>query len=90
MTFTEYGYVVAADAFAQVLFSPIFGFISDRLGRIRGVALVCACFFMVGNIAYSNIPLIPREFGGVMDKPRVWFTLLARFIVGIGTSKRIK
>ncbi len=77
MTFEEYGFVVAADAAAQVLFSPVFGLVADRLGRIRPVGIVCCIFFISGNLFYSNIPLIPRVVGD-MSKPRVWFTLIAR------------
>ena len=71
---------------SQVVFSPIVGILGDRIGRIRPIAFVCCALFISGNIWYSNIAAIPREVGD-MNKPRVWFTLMARLIVGAGTSK---
>jgi MFS family permease len=82
----EYGLVVASDAFAQMLFSPLFGIIADRMGRIRVVSMVCAATFCTGSAFYSLISLIPQEADG-LHKPRVWATLTARFIVGIGTGQ---
>ena len=35
----QYGFVVAADALGQMIFSPIFGFIADRLNSVRLVSL---------------------------------------------------
>eukprot|EP00095_Tigriopus_kingsejongensis_P005990 maker-scaffold48_size466083-snap-gene-3.28 protein:Tk05990 transcript:maker-scaffold48_size466083-snap-gene-3.28-mRNA-1 annotation:"major facilitator superfamily domain-containing protein 8 isoform x8" len=71
----EYGFVVAVDALAQMIFSPIFGIWADKLNSIRVVALICTGTFF----------FVPREIGG-LHKPRVWSLLASRFIVGIGTS----
>ncbi len=86
MIFDEYGLVVAADAFAQMIFSPLFGYIADKLHQIRIVAIVCSVLFISGNAFYSLLSLIPREVSW-MNKPRLWFMLIARLVVGIGTSK---
>ena len=83
MTFDEYGYVVAADAFASMIFSPIFGYFCDRMGQIRGVSLLCGVLFTGGNAMYALLSLIPRGD----NKIRVWMMLVARLIVGAGTSK---
>eukprot|EP00095_Tigriopus_kingsejongensis_P005987 maker-scaffold48_size466083-snap-gene-3.27 protein:Tk05987 transcript:maker-scaffold48_size466083-snap-gene-3.27-mRNA-1 annotation:"major facilitator superfamily domain-containing protein 8" len=81
----EYGFVVASDALAQMIFSPIFGIIADKMGSIRVVAIICALTFFGGNVIFSLISLIPREIAG-LAKPRVWGLLVARFVVGTGTA----
>ena len=83
MTFDEYGYVVASDAFANMVFSPIFGYICDRTGQIRIVSIVCSVLFLFGSAMYSLLPIFPQ---GDM-KIRVWMMLVARLIVGTGTSE---
>ncbi len=85
VTLTEYGYIVAADALGQMLLSPVFGVVSDWLGRIRDVEYCCIGTFFTGQLFYALIPLIPRNVAG-LTKPRVWATFAARFIVGIGTG----
>jgi MFS family permease len=81
-----YGLVVASDAFAQMIFSPIFGVMSDKLGQVRSVGLICATIFSVGNVMYSLVSLVPEEAAG-LHMPRLWFLLFTRFVVGIGTCK---
>ena len=81
-----YGFVVAADALAQMIFSPIFGVVSDRLGQIRIVSLVCAATFTIGNVMYALASLVPQDLWGI-HIPRLWFVLATRFIVGVGTCK---
>ena len=82
----EYGYVVASDALGQMIFSPIFGILADKMNKIRMVSILCGVTFCGGNIFFSLVSLIPRTIAGV-SKPRVWSLLVARFIVGIGTGK---
>ena len=84
----EYGYVVAADAFAQMIFSPIFGYISDNLGSIRIVSLTCSVIFSLGHLCYSSIALIPKSVGSVIQA-RFYAIIVARFLVGIGTGENI-
>lgn len=81
-----YGFVVAADALAQMLFSPIFGILSDKLGQIRIVSMICAATFTIGNVMYAMASLVPQELWGI-HIPRLWFVLATRFIVGMGTCK---
>ena len=82
----EYGYVVAADALAQMIFSPIFGYVCDRLGGIRAVSLVCSVIFTLGHLCYSSIALVPKSVGG-LAQARLYAIIIARFLVGIGTGK---
>ncbi len=66
--------------------SPLFGLLANKLGRIRFIALFLSFVFCAGNLLYANLSLLPRELGG-MDQARVIFMIIARVIVGIGTSE---
>ena len=55
VTIQQYGFVVAADAFGQMIFSPIFGFLADKCGSIRPVCLLCCIVFTLGNVLYATI-----------------------------------
>ena len=60
----QYGFVVAADALGQLIFSPIFGLIADRLDSIRLVSLICCLTFCLGNTLYANVALVPANLLG--------------------------
>ena len=60
----QYGFVVAADALGQLIFSPIFGLIADRLDSIRLVSLICCLTFCLGNALYANVSLVPANLLG--------------------------
>ena len=81
----EYGYVVAADALAQMIFSPIFGYICDRIGSIRLVSLTCSLIFTLGHLFYSSIALVPKTIGFLVQA-RLYAIFIARFLVGVGTG----
>ena len=83
----EYGYVVAADALAQMIFSPIFGYICDRMGSIRLVSLTCSVIFTLGHLFYSSIALVPKTIGFLVQA-RLYAIFIARFLVGIGTGNQ--
>ena len=78
----EYGVVVAADAAAQMLLSPLLGVVIDRLKSVRLVCILCSVLFAAGNVFYALIGAFPR--GDI--KLRVWMMFVARFIVGAGTT----
>ena len=82
----QYGFIVATDALAQLLFAPVFGSIADKLGTIRPVAISCSVIFTIGNVLYSIISIVPRTFGS-LKQARFVAMLVARFIVGVGTGK---
>ena len=86
VTLDEYGFVVATDALAQCIFSPLLGYIADRKGSIRLVAIFCSAIFTVGNIFYSGISLVPQSVGS-LKQARLVSMIIARFLVGIGTGK---
>ena len=83
VTMLEYGVVVACDAAAQGIFAPLFGMIVDRTKTVRLIALLCCLTFSGGNVLYALVGLFDRSSG---SKIRVYITMLARFIVGIGTA----
>ena len=87
MQLDEYGYVVAADALAQMIFSPIFGYICDRMGSIRLVSLTCSLIFTLGHLFYSSIALVPKTIGFLVQA-RLYAIFIARFLVGIGTGNQ--
>ena len=60
----QYGFVVAADALGQLIFSPIFGLIADRLDSIRLVSLICCLTFSLGNALYANVSLVSADLLG--------------------------
>ena len=84
-TMFQYGFIVATDALAQLLFAPVFGALADKLGTIRPLAITCSIIFTAGNLLYSMISLVPRSFGA-LRQARYVAMLVARFVVGIGTG----
>ena len=50
------------------------------------VSLICSVIFSIGNLMYANISLVPNNIGIITDA-RVWYMLVVRFIVGVGTGK---
>lgn len=85
VTLNEYGFVVAADALAQMLFSPLFGYVVDKMNSVRLVSVICCIIFCIGNVLYANVAAVPRVVGSVV-KARMWTMMFARFVVGIGTG----
>ena len=98
----EYGMVVAADAFAQMILSPLLGIVIDKLKSVRLVCMVLSLLFtgddydrvefynkdqktkknLGGNVFYAMLGAFPE--GEV--KIRMWMMLVARVIVGSGTT----
>ena len=77
----EYGFIVSADALGQMIFSPIFGLMADKLNSIRLVSLICCITFSLGNLFYANISVVPKTLGSI-PLARMYALILARFIVG--------
>ena len=69
-TMSQYGFIVATDALAQLLFAPVFGALADKLGTIRPVAITCSVIFTSGNLLYSMISLVPQTFGSLKCRCR--------------------
>ena len=85
MTLSQYGFVVASDALAMVIFSLIYGYLTDKLGSIRYLALWCGFIFTMGNLAYANVSLVPRSTT-ISAQSRFFALILSRLMVGAGTG----
>ena len=77
--------MVASDALGQMLFSPLVGYLADRLKSIRLVSILCCLTFCAGNGFYACISLVPADWAG-LEQARMYAMLVARFVVGIGTA----
>lgn len=75
------GYVVAANPFAQMIVSPLFGWWSNRLGSIRLPITVSLGIFILSNTLYSCLELF--------EENRKYWMLVSRLIVGISSGKYI-
>ena len=60
MTLLEYGMVVSADAFSQMVLGPLLGLLIDKIKSVRLVCLVLSALFAGGNIFYSLLGLFPK------------------------------
>ena len=68
-----------------MIFSPVFGLISDRMGSVRFMSLLCCSLFTSGNVLYAIIGIFAKEINGVA-KIRMWIMIAARLVVGTGTA----
>jgi ceroid-lipofuscinosis MFS transporter 7 len=72
------GYIVAANPFGQMLFSPLVGWWSNRLGSIRLPLLVSLALFTLSSGIYSSLELF--------DDYRKHWMLWTRFLVGVSSA----
>lgn len=72
------GYIVAANPFAQMLFSPLVGWWSNKLGSIRLPVLVSLALFTLASAMYSSLELVPSH--------RKYWMLATRFLVGVSSG----
>ncbi|KAL3276812.1 hypothetical protein HHI36_012174 [Cryptolaemus montrouzieri] len=72
------GYVVAANPLAQMIFSPLVGWWSNKLGSIRIPIVISIIIFGVSSAMYSSIEL-------VTDNRKYWM-LASRFFVGLSSA----
>lgn len=72
------GYIVAANPFAQMLFSPLVGWWSNKLGSIRLPVLVSLALFTVASAMYSSLELLSSH--------RKYWMLATRFLVGVSSG----
>lgn len=78
------GYIVAANPLAQMLFSPLVGWWSNKIGNIRVPVVISLMIFGFSSAMYSSIELLSDN--------RKYFMLASRFLVGIssGVYKNLK
>ncbi|XP_045467057.1 major facilitator superfamily domain-containing protein 8 [Harmonia axyridis] len=72
------GYIVAANPFAQMLFSPLVGWWSNKLGNIRIPVVISLMIFAVSSAMYSSIEML--------DDNRKYYMLASRFLVGVSSA----
>ena len=80
----KYSTIVAVNPLAQVIFSPIFEFWHNRIQKIRPIGLSAAAVFIVGNLLYSILSVVPSENG------RYGLLLLSRFLTGAASGENFK
>lgn len=72
------GLIVAANPLGQMIFSPIFGYWSNKLGTIRLPLLCSLALFTVASGIYSSLEFRP-------DNVKYWM-LASRFLIGVSSA----
>ncbi|KAJ8967435.1 hypothetical protein NQ314_002883 [Rhamnusium bicolor] len=73
------GFVVAANPFAQMIFSPLVGWWSNKLGSIRIPLIASLVVFTLASSIYSSLELF--------DSYRKHWMLWSRFLVGVSSER---
>lgn len=72
------GWIVAANPIGQMIFSPIFGYWSNKTLSIRMPLIVSMAVFSISSALYSSLDLI--------DNNVKWWMFASRLIVGISSA----
>lgn len=80
-----FGWMVAINPLGQFVFSPVFGWLTNRLGSIRLLCLVSCLMYIAGNVLYSSISLFPKSESGSY---RYGAMFAARLLVGISSANQ--
>lgn len=72
------GFVVAANPLGQMLFSPLFGWWSNKLKSIRLPLIVSMAIFCISSGIYSSLDLFKQDV-------KYWM-FIARFFVGVSSA----
>lgn len=72
------GYIVAANPFAQMVFSPLFGWWSNRIGTCRLPLLASLALFTFASAMYSSIEIFPSY--------HKWWMFTSRFLIGVSSA----
>lgn len=72
------GLIVAANPLGQMIFSPLFGWWSNKIGTIRLPLLSSLALFTVASAIYSSLELRP-------DHVKYWM-LISRFLIGVSSA----
>jgi ceroid-lipofuscinosis MFS transporter 7 len=77
---TEFlGLYIASQPLAQLFFSPLMGFLGNRLGSVRIPTIISTLIMAVGFTFYACISALPE--------PRKWYLFAARFVIGAASGK---
>lgn len=80
-----FGWMVAINPIGQMLFSLPLGWLTSRMGSIRMTCIITCLLYVVGNIIYACLSLLPDEHEGWY---RAGVMLFGRLLVGIGTANQ--
>lgn len=72
------GFIVAANPLGQMIFSPLFGWWSNKIKSIRMPLLVSMAIFCISSALYSSLDLLK-------DDVKYWM-FIARFFVGVSSA----
>ncbi|XP_061387994.1 major facilitator superfamily domain-containing protein 8 [Musca vetustissima] len=72
------GFIVAANPLGQMIFSPLFGWWSNKIRSIRLPMICSLVLFTVASAIYSSLELRP-------DNVKYWM-LASRFLIGVSSS----
>lgn len=73
------GLIVAANPLGQMIFSPLFGFWSNKSGSIRVPLLFSLALFTFASILYSSLDFITSNV-------KYWM-MASRFLIGVSSGK---
>lgn len=76
------GYVVGANPLGQMIFSPLFGWWSNKLGSIRLPLLISILLFSFASGIYSVLELFEAH--------RKYWMLFSRFLIGVSSGINLK
>jgi len=85
------GWMVAINPLGQMIFSPILGWLGNRLGSIRLICLVTCVLYIAGNALYASLSLFPNDPNDPESSRgayRYSFMFLARLLVGISSANQ--
>lgn len=72
------GFIVAANPLGQMIFSPLFGWWSNKLKSIRMPLLASMAIFCISSALYSSLDLLKEDV-------KYWM-FIARFFVGVSSA----
>lgn len=76
------GWFIAAQPLAQLFFSPLLGYMGNKLGSIRILSMISTLVLASGFVLYACVSALP--------KPRRWHLFTARFLVGAAAGLKMK
>ena len=68
------GLFIAAQPLAQLFFSPLMGFLGNRMRSVRILSMISCLLLAAGFSMYAYISALPE--------PRRWFLFSSRFLIG--------
>jgi len=83
------GWAVAINPIGQLITSPIFGWLANKLGSIRMILVTTGVLYLLGNTLYACLSLLPHDPEEKVETRGVYrysFMLLARLLIGISCA----